>query len=77
MSDNASLRARREAATPRGVGVTAPFFVQRAENSEWPIRSTISPPASIHDSGRAATSTLPARIAAQMASACGSASTIE
>jgi len=30
---NAKLRARREAATPRGVGITAPFFVERAENS--------------------------------------------
>jgi 4-aminobutyrate aminotransferase len=38
MSDNAGLRARREAATPRGVGITAPFFVQRAENSElWDV----------------------------------------
>ncbi|HVO18119.1 MAG TPA: 4-aminobutyrate--2-oxoglutarate transaminase [Anaeromyxobacter sp.] len=38
MSDNASLRARREAATPRGVGIAAPFFVQRAENSElWDV----------------------------------------
>jgi 4-aminobutyrate aminotransferase len=38
MSDNASLAARREAATPRGVGVTAPFFVRRAENSElWDV----------------------------------------
>jgi 4-aminobutyrate aminotransferase len=38
MSDNASLRARREAATPRGVGITAPFFVKRAENSElWDV----------------------------------------
>jgi 4-aminobutyrate aminotransferase len=38
MTDNASLRARREAATPRGVGITAPFFVQRAENSElWDV----------------------------------------
>ncbi len=38
MSDNASLRARREAATPRGVGITAPFFVARAENSElWDV----------------------------------------
>jgi 4-aminobutyrate aminotransferase len=38
MSDNASLRARREAATPRGVGITVPFFVQRAENSElWDV----------------------------------------
>jgi 4-aminobutyrate aminotransferase len=38
MSDNATLRARREAATPRGVGIAAPFFVQRAENSElWDV----------------------------------------
>jgi len=38
MSDNASLKARREAATPRGVGITTPFFVQRAENSElWDV----------------------------------------
>jgi 4-aminobutyrate aminotransferase len=38
MSDNASLRARREAVTPRGVGITAPFFVRRAENSElWDV----------------------------------------
>ena len=38
MSDNASLRARREAATPRGVGITTPFFVERAENSElWDV----------------------------------------
>jgi 4-aminobutyrate aminotransferase len=38
MSDNASLRARREAATPRGVGITVPFFVQRAANSElWDV----------------------------------------
>ena len=38
MSDNASLRARREAATPRGVGITVPFFVERAENSElWDV----------------------------------------
>jgi 4-aminobutyrate aminotransferase len=38
MSDNAGLRARREAATPRGVGITTPFFVQRAENSElWDV----------------------------------------
>lgn len=38
MSDNAGLRARREAATPRGVGIAAPFFVQRAENSElWDV----------------------------------------
>lgn len=35
---NAALRARREAATPRGVGVTAPFFVARALNSElWDV----------------------------------------
>ena len=38
MSDNAGLKARREAATPRGVGITAPFFVKRAENSElWDV----------------------------------------
>jgi 4-aminobutyrate aminotransferase len=38
MSDNASLRARREAATPRGVGIAVPFFVERAENSElWDV----------------------------------------
>ncbi len=30
---NQRLAARRAAATPRGVAVTAPFFVQRAENS--------------------------------------------
>jgi 4-aminobutyrate aminotransferase len=36
--DNASLQARKEAATPRGVGVMAPFFVARAENSElWDV----------------------------------------
>ncbi len=38
MSDNASLKARREAATPRGVSITFPFFVKRAENSElWDV----------------------------------------
>jgi 4-aminobutyrate aminotransferase len=38
MTDNASLKARREAATPRGVGITTPFFVKRAENSElWDV----------------------------------------
>jgi 4-aminobutyrate aminotransferase len=38
MSDNAHLKARREAATPRGVGITTPFFVKRAENSElWDV----------------------------------------
>jgi len=38
MSDNASLRARREAATPRGVGIAVPFFVRKAENSElWDV----------------------------------------
>jgi 4-aminobutyrate aminotransferase len=38
MSDNAGLKARREAATPRGVGITTPFFVKRAENSElWDV----------------------------------------
>jgi len=34
MPDNASLWARREAATPRGVSTAAPFFVERAENAE-------------------------------------------
>jgi 4-aminobutyrate aminotransferase len=33
-STNAELKARREAATPRGVAVMAPFSVARAENSE-------------------------------------------
>jgi 4-aminobutyrate aminotransferase len=38
MNDNASLRARKEAATPRGVGVMAPFFVARAQNAElWDV----------------------------------------
>jgi 4-aminobutyrate aminotransferase len=38
MKDNASLRSRKEAATPRGVSVMAPFFVERAENSElWDV----------------------------------------
>ena len=34
MTDNASLRARRERATPRGVATFAPFFVEQAENAE-------------------------------------------
>jgi 4-aminobutyrate aminotransferase len=34
MPDNESLRARRALATPRGVAVAAPFFVERAENAE-------------------------------------------
>jgi 4-aminobutyrate aminotransferase len=38
MTNNEGLRARREAVTPRGVGITAPFFAQRAENSElWDV----------------------------------------
>ena len=39
MSDkNVSLLSRKDAATPRGVGVMAPFFVARAENSElWDV----------------------------------------
>jgi 4-aminobutyrate aminotransferase len=38
MTTNATLRQRREAATPRGVGITTPFFVARAENSElWDV----------------------------------------
>ncbi len=36
--DNASLLRRKEAATPRGVGVLAPFFAERAENAElWDV----------------------------------------
>lgn len=36
--DNASLQQRKEAATPRGVGVLAPFFAARAENAEiWDV----------------------------------------
>jgi 4-aminobutyrate aminotransferase len=34
MADNASLRARRERAVARGVATAAPFFIERAENSE-------------------------------------------
>jgi 4-aminobutyrate aminotransferase len=34
MSDPATLRARREAATARGVATAMPFFVERAENAE-------------------------------------------
>ncbi len=38
MKDNASLQRRKEAATPRGVGVMAPFFAARAENAElWDV----------------------------------------
>ncbi len=38
MKDNASLQRRKDAATPRGVGVMAPFYVARAENSElWDV----------------------------------------
>ena len=38
MSDNASLRARRDAITPRGVSVAAPFFVAKATNAElWDV----------------------------------------
>jgi len=38
MSTNAELKARREAATPRGVAVMAPFSVARAENAElWDV----------------------------------------
>ncbi len=37
-ASNAALAARRDAATPRGVGVMAPFFAARAENSElWDV----------------------------------------
>lgn len=39
MTDNATLRQRKEAATPRGVGVLAPFFVARADNAElWDVQ---------------------------------------
>jgi 4-aminobutyrate aminotransferase len=35
---HATLRARREAATPRGVATAMPFFVERAENAElWDV----------------------------------------
>ena len=35
---NASWHARRQAATPRGVGVFGDFFIQRAKNAEfWDI----------------------------------------
>ncbi|HRI48949.1 MAG TPA: 4-aminobutyrate--2-oxoglutarate transaminase [Pseudomonadota bacterium] len=34
MTDNAAMNQRKEAATPRGVGVLAPFFAARAENAE-------------------------------------------
>jgi 4-aminobutyrate aminotransferase-like enzyme len=38
MTDNASLRARRDAVTPRGVSIAAPFFVERALNAElWDV----------------------------------------
>jgi len=38
MDDNASLSKRKAAATPRGVSVTTPFFVARAENAElWDV----------------------------------------
>ncbi|WP_028454141.1 4-aminobutyrate--2-oxoglutarate transaminase [Chitinilyticum litopenaei] len=38
MSDNQNLLARKSAATPRGVGVMAPFFVARASNAElWDV----------------------------------------
>jgi 4-aminobutyrate aminotransferase len=37
-SANASLLARKDAATPRGVGVMAPFFAARAKNAElWDV----------------------------------------
>lgn len=34
MTDNAAMNQRKEAATPRGVGVLAPFFAARADNAE-------------------------------------------
>jgi 4-aminobutyrate aminotransferase len=38
MIDNASLEQRKQAATPRGVGVLARFFAARAENAElWDV----------------------------------------
>lgn len=38
MADNQSLQCRKDAATPRGVGVMAQFYVERAENSElWDV----------------------------------------
>jgi 4-aminobutyrate aminotransferase len=38
LSDNAGLLARRLAAVPRGISVSAPFFVARAENAElWDV----------------------------------------
>jgi 4-aminobutyrate aminotransferase len=37
-SRNEQLQARKAAATPRGVGVMAPFFAQRAEGAElWDV----------------------------------------
>ncbi len=38
MTDNAAINQRKDAATPRGVGVLAPFFAARAENAElWDV----------------------------------------
>ena len=38
MSNNQTLRQRQAAATPRGVGVLAPFFIERALNAElWDV----------------------------------------
>ena len=38
MNSNEELLARKQAATPRGVGVMAPFFVDHAENAElWDV----------------------------------------
>jgi len=38
MNLNEELLARQQAATPRGVGVLAPFFVDHAENAElWDV----------------------------------------
>ncbi|MCB5195486.1 4-aminobutyrate--2-oxoglutarate transaminase [Deefgea salmonis] len=38
MSNNQTLRQRQAAATPRGVGVMAPFFIERALNAElWDV----------------------------------------
>lgn len=38
MTDNKSLNKRREAATPRGVGVATQIYADRAENAElWDV----------------------------------------
>ena len=38
MTTNAELHSRKDAATPRGVGVMCNFYAERAENAElWDI----------------------------------------